>query len=393
MARKKKNQNKKKRKAGVAAPQKSKKRRTTNAQSQPQFGAPVALSRRVVTRAPDISRSKNGESTRVRHSELIDTVAGSILFSVLPYALNPNSFPWLSAMAVDWDQYRFHSVTMRYVTRSPTSATGSVYMACEYDPGEALPLEEKTLSAYAGCVSDVTWSDLFLTLDVGAMFPTGPRKFIRNAASFIPYQDDRLTYAGTVVVGTVGQADGSAIGKLWVDYDVELFVPQSNSALGAPSNSGNTAIFSRVANQILLQGVETTYDFDQGLVDLYPNLLSSIPVVLEAGGVLQFNQVGVFKAHVETILRISAGETLSWAVLLQVAPLGGVYVPLPFGGSTLCREEIDVADGEMQLSATGLIEVQSIGTTFRVRFDASTVQGTAVLTIVSPFTRLTICGA
>jgi hypothetical protein len=86
---------------------------------------------------------------------------------------------------------------------------------------------ESDMSTYQDVVEDAPWKDMRTRLNNQAMFPSGPRKYIRQGN--VP--GDLKTYdAGTLFVATSENGAGSpALGKLWVHYDVEFFVPQVNA--------------------------------------------------------------------------------------------------------------------------------------------------------------------
>lgn len=167
-------------------------------------------------------------SRRVQNSELVATVAGSVAFASVAYPLNPGlagTFPWLSEIAGQWQQYRFHKLCFRYVTRTATSTVGSVVLSPDYNPNDPPPTTEAQASNTQDAVEDVTWKDLVCKLDPSAMFPFGPRKQIRRS---LVAADESVYDAGTMFLCTLEETGTSAIGKLWVDYDVELFVPQNS---------------------------------------------------------------------------------------------------------------------------------------------------------------------
>jgi hypothetical protein len=107
-------------------------------------------------------------------------------------------------------------------------------LAPDYDAGDSSPTSEVQASAYQDTVEDVPWRNQTCRLSVESMFPSGARKYVRdgNAAG-----DIRLYDSGTLFVCTLDQADSSAIGKLWVTYDVEFFVPQIENSSPLPSNA------------------------------------------------------------------------------------------------------------------------------------------------------------
>jgi len=93
------------------------------------------------------------------------------------------------------------------------------------------PASEAAMSTYSKAVEDGVWKDIVLDLDVRAMFPSGPRKYVR--ANLVPGSDLKTYDAGQLFVATADCGGTPAIGKLWVEYDVELFVPQTSPTTGS----------------------------------------------------------------------------------------------------------------------------------------------------------------
>jgi hypothetical protein len=202
--------------------------RRRNARPNNQISAaPVATSN-----LQTFPRSKRQNSYSISNSELVDSVAGSNsgVLLVRRYAINPglsDSFPYLAAIAARWQQYRFKRLMYRFVTRSPTSTPGSVILSPEYDPNESPPSAESSATNTMGAVEDVAWKNLSCQLDISAMFPLGPRKYVRHGPMLF---GDRLAYdSGEMRVCTINNETVNAVGKLWVDYEIEFFVPQTET--------------------------------------------------------------------------------------------------------------------------------------------------------------------
>jgi len=173
----------------------------------------------------------NYRSTRIQHKELIASIVGTTAFSILPantFALNPGlatSFPWLSTQAAGWEQYKFHKLKFCFLTRTSTATPGSCMLIPDYDAADSAPLTEQIASAYRDVVEEAPWIPEFcLSLDPKSMMEPGNRKFIRTGP--LASNLDVKTYdSGVVYIATT---DGTAVnwGKLWVEYDVEFFIPQ-----------------------------------------------------------------------------------------------------------------------------------------------------------------------
>jgi len=202
--------------------------RQSRARSVRVDSAPVAVS------APQRSRIRASPSSgrRVANSELVASIVGSTDFAVTKFTINPGllaTFPWLSTSAVQYQQYRFHRLAVRYVTRAPTSSTGSVIISPDYTASDDPPATETIASNTQDAIEDSTWKEITCRLDCRAMYATSQRKLVRagNLAG-----DMQLYDSARVYVCTIGQADDSTvIGKLWLDYDVEFFIPQDSSLI------------------------------------------------------------------------------------------------------------------------------------------------------------------
>nr|UJQ92637.1 MAG: putative capsid protein [Narnaviridae sp.] len=198
-----------------------------------QIAAPVAYSQK-----QEFPNRERMTSRRIRNSEFISTIVGSTTFDASQkFVINPGlvaSFPWLSVLAAEWQQYRIHRLCFRYVTRTSTSSVGSVILSPDYNVVDSPPSSEQIASNTQDAVEDVCWRSITCHLDVAAMFPLGPRKQIRIGN----ISGDYTTYdAGRLFVCVTGQSSAADIGKLWVDYDVELFVPQSSPGQVVSSGS------------------------------------------------------------------------------------------------------------------------------------------------------------
>lgn len=201
--------------------------------------AASAYSVRLSTAEPKITGAYR--STRIRHRELITSVTGSTTFTAAnTFSINPGlvaSFPWLSTQAAGWEQYKFHKLKYCYYTRCATSVPGSVLLVPDYDAADTAPLTEQIASSYRDVVEEVPWVEEFsCVLDPAAMAEPANRKYIRTGP--LASNLDVKTYdAGNLFLCTV---DGTAVnwGKLWVEYDVELFVPQLPPS-GLANNSGS----------------------------------------------------------------------------------------------------------------------------------------------------------
>jgi len=247
----------------------------------PTLGAPVAFSSPTLNRPPKINTS--AKCSRIVHRELVANISGNQTYGVVSFALNPGlpaTFPWLSTVASSYEQYTFRSLRFHYVTRCATSYTGSVLLSPEYDALDSAPTSEIIQAMMAGSVEDVPWRDQVLTFSPQDMFPMGPRKFTRSSA--VASSDLKTYDVGQLFVGLAGCTDANTIGKLWVEYDVELYIPQ-NPLTGNFGGIGSSALLTLHATESLLTGVAKLISFDTIAYDGISVTNTGGSIVLPAG--------------------------------------------------------------------------------------------------------------
>jgi hypothetical protein len=203
------------------------------------------------------------KSKRMPGSEFIGTISGSVGLTGTTLAVNPGNssiFSWLGPQAQKWEQYRFHKLQFRYVTRMGSSSPGSVMISPDYNCKDVPPLTVKEALNTADSVESSTWREITCILNPDSMFAVGPRKFVRGN----DYHPDLLLYdACTLNILTVGQVDSSVIGNLWVDYDVEFFIRQSSTHDAMPNigivnylETSPQSFTNAVASNIMISNVK-----------------------------------------------------------------------------------------------------------------------------------------
>jgi len=180
---------------------------------------------------PPIIR-QNGSTCRVKHSEFLSNVTGSSVFSLThAIEIQPGlaaSFPWLSNIANNWDEYTIHALRFRYLTRTGTSTAGSVIISPDYDSTDGPPTTEAIMTTFQGTREDAPWKDILCPLDPASMRGGMSRKFIRSLP-LQPNQDIKTYDCGNLYLAVTDSSGTVGWGKLWVDYDIEFFVPSLHS--------------------------------------------------------------------------------------------------------------------------------------------------------------------
>lgn len=191
--------------------------------------APVAKAR--TRRIPEarFKRSLHNGDITVEHEELIADINGSQLFQVTGYSINPGmglTFPWLSQAAPLYESYKLEKLEFVFQSSAPTSATGTVMMAIDYDASDPLASTKQQLATYRGFVRSAPWEEctcISIQEDLNKL----PTHFIRTGP--LPANSDIKLYdVGTLNFAVQGQADTSPVGELYIRYRVKLMTPQLN---------------------------------------------------------------------------------------------------------------------------------------------------------------------
>lgn len=185
--------------------------------------------------------SSNGNVTRVSHREFIsDITAASSGFATINFAINPGNvtaFPWLAAIAANYESYTFKKLAYRYVPLCPTSTQGRVTMAIDYDARDSIPTSKAVLSQYQGAVATPTWQQGLHVAQPANLTKFAKQRYVSGAT--VPANSDVKTYhVGQFILATSNTpATQTQLGELWVEYDVEFQTPQIATVAAAASNN------------------------------------------------------------------------------------------------------------------------------------------------------------
>lgn len=189
--------------------------------------------------------------TRFKHREYIgDIYAGANnSFTLQKFPVQPSfreSFPYLAQISRNFTRYHMKGLIYEFVsTTSPYlagGAMGSVIMAMQYDP--ALPdytskpqMENSDFAVSARPDSSILYGVECANQPVGGYY-------LRSSAS-LATQPLNFTDMGTMYVAVQNTtiASGTALGELWVTYDVEFAIPLITPArYGFSSYAWNTQL-------------------------------------------------------------------------------------------------------------------------------------------------------
>jgi len=246
---------------------------------------PAAIGVKVTIGAPKITHHADGMIT-VSHREFVTDILTdtSNLFAYETFNMNPTdsiTFPWLSALAIRYESFRFKKCLVLYEPMSGTSTDGKAIIAVDYDSKDDTTFTTKSqMMNWYRSKSSSFWQKFEHVSLVSDLQRVGPWRFV-NESSTLDSVTDRLSSAGNIYVATTSTSAASVVtvgpppvfttvpvGELYVDYEIELKTPVLHNPLtiDAPTNSlengvltGTTVTGTIPAGAVtdVLQGLKT----------------------------------------------------------------------------------------------------------------------------------------
>lgn len=189
---------------------------------------------------PEIINSFNNQSTIVRHREYLGDVLASSEFQIEEFPLNPaqgKTFPWLSAVAQNYDEYKFRGVVFEFkstssdavLSSSASSALGTVIMATNYNAAAKQPfIDKRSMENYMFASSNKPSNTFYHPVECKSSWtPSGGLLYTRTIPfNALPIGTDPRWYdMGVFNVATIGMQNAeqsTPVGELWCTYEVEL---------------------------------------------------------------------------------------------------------------------------------------------------------------------------
>jgi hypothetical protein len=262
---------------------------------------------------------------------MVNVVNGTTTFQLAAYALNPGqatTFPWLSFQAQGWERYKFNRLQFRYVTRVASSTNGVVIMSPDYDPTDAAPTSELQASGNRDTIADAPWKDVTCVLNHKDLLGGYDDKYVRVGAA-IAGESLKLYDSGNFFMCSNSATSGAQWGRLWVDYDVTLRVPQLST----------DTVSSAVSREIAATSTDRANPY--AAVVYYGDL-----DVTGTGATLVFNRPGMY-----TLLQKAFGTVLSGT--LPTAGGTATYVPDDVSVKTNAAATIGYTLGRVNVTDIG----------------------------------------
>lgn len=182
----------------------------------------------------------------VTHKEFLGDVASAgAAFTLNGFKINPGlteTFPWLSNIAVNFEQWAPLGIVFQYKTTSVdalnslNTSLGSVILATDYNSANP-DFSSKEQMDNTSYVSSTKPSCSVLHPIECSPKETPTKLLYVRQGGIGSGQDPRLYDLGNFQIATVGQQAGTdnIIGELWVSYQIEFFKPiLTDVGLGAP---------------------------------------------------------------------------------------------------------------------------------------------------------------
>jgi len=189
----------------------------------------------------------NGKRTNlIRHREFIADVTGSVGYANTLYPVNPgnlSSFPWLSSLAANYEQYVFHGLVYEFKStsadalNSTNTALGTVIMSTEYNVNNPLFTSKLQMENYEFTTSCKPSECMLHPIECDTT-QTPTRVFYTRPVQGLLTNDLRFVDMGNFQIATVGMQAVATIGELWATFEVELIKPRLFSAVASVGGSG-----------------------------------------------------------------------------------------------------------------------------------------------------------
>lgn len=294
---------------------------------------------------PEVVNPSHG-GTVIRFQEYLrdvftSSVAGAFkIETFLINAANAVTFPFLSQIAMEYEQYEFEGLLFQFKSMSAdalnsvNTALGSVMMATQYDVSDPIFTSKTEMLNYEfstsckpsisnlhmiECAPNQTAQSLFYTLNTSAV-PAG--------------NDPRLYHLGNFSIATTGfQGTNVNIGELHCTYQVRLLKPKLYSNLGLSIGTSKSTL-SGVTDLLPLGTGRTVLGAD------------SIPITITSGTTITFPATNsILHYYVIWIATGGAGVALVYPTLTftNCASAAASQLNIPSAGTVSAQAQMNFA--------------------------------------------------
>lgn len=179
-------------------------------------------------------------SNREYVRDIYAPAANAAPFAVDYWALNPglpDSFPWLSQLAINFEEYELLQLAYTYKSTvadfaSSSGQVGQVVMCTQYNPNSDVFADKEEMMLYEGGMSCKTTDSLIHGIECDPSKIAGaPSKYVR--VGNLPPTEDLKNYdlgrTSIAVLNAPATYAGQQLGELWVSYTIRLRKPKFSS--------------------------------------------------------------------------------------------------------------------------------------------------------------------
>lgn len=188
---------------------------------------------------PRFSQSDVTEITLSNREYVRDIYAPllSVAFSIESWSLNPglpDSFPWLSQLAINFEEYEIVQLIYTFKSTvadfaSASGQVGQIVMATQYNPNSDVFADKEEMMLHDGGMSCKTTESLVHGIECDPAKNAGaPQKYVRVGS--LPPTEDLKNYdlgrTSIAVINCPSTYSGQQLGELWVSYTIKLRKPK-----------------------------------------------------------------------------------------------------------------------------------------------------------------------
>jgi len=316
------------------------------------YGKYTIGKRKSVYERPVPQMRNSSKGVIIRNKEFLFDIPASAAFISQIFPLNPGqsqTFPWLSKVAQNFEEWVPRGIAFEYRTTSGDSfsgispALGSVIMATQYNALNGNFLSKAQMENYEGAMSCKPSVNMLHPVECKKSQTVMDSMFIRTG-DVQGGGDLRLYDLGKTQVAVVGgqpSVDGAILGELWITYEIELRkpkVPEDPIVLSAHFTLDSAHI----------EDMSPAQPFgDQAHSDLLPKKGSTLMSVnldgtalAGTGGFINWTYTppGYYLICIACVWA-TGGTAGSWSM---VGSAGGNWVKIWAGGIADWQQEVDV---------------------------------------------------
>jgi hypothetical protein len=232
-----------------------------------------------------------GKAIVIRHREYLQNIISVTTFTGAGrYIVQPgltDNFPWLGQVAGSFENYLFTDLRYIYVNRCPSSTSGNIYCAMQYDVSDPEFKTVEEIMTYGGASSEVAWDNF----SYNAKLKRGEayKKYLVRTDDLASGQDPQPFDTALFTICGVSGTAGIYLGDLMVEYTVKLWNPKMNPALlgayGVTANMTAASVSVYVAAPLVGYNAAKASKFPSGVQE---------PVVDEAKQTVTFPSPGTY---------------------------------------------------------------------------------------------------